>query len=100
MALTPRQRKALKALAHSLNPVIQIGKEGFDARVQKSLHKALNDHELLKVQLINGDDWDKKQAAAEIAEAVHAEVVQVIGFKIVLYRRNEQKKDSITLPQD
>jgi RNA-binding protein len=98
MALTSSQRKFLRASAHGLNPIIQVGKQGFDERVQKSLSIALDDHELLKVQLLCAAEGDKKADAAHIAKAVKAELVQLIGFKAVLYRRNPRKENGITLP--
>jgi RNA-binding protein len=100
MALTSSQRKFLKACAHSLNPIIQVGKQGFDERVQKSLSIALDDHELLKVQLLFGGEGDKKADALHIAQTVKAELVQLIGFKAVLYRANPRKENGIVLPRD
>ncbi len=95
--LTPRQRQFLKGLGHSLNPYVQVGKDGLTENVLKSISKSLEDHELIKVGLLETAGLNRKEAAQEIADALNAEVVQVVGFKMLIYRPNPEKQ-KIVLP--
>jgi len=97
MPLSTRQRQYLKGLGHSLKPVIHIGKEGMTEQVIASASKALEDHELIKVALLETAGLEKKEAAAQIAQALHADLVQLLGFKILLYRARKEKP-TIKLP--
>ena len=97
LRISTKQNQYLKGLAHSKKPVIQIGKGGVSENVLKSTIAELNNHELIKVQFLNGVDIDLKKEAAELARQVKAHLVQIIGFKVVLYRpRKEEPK--IVLP--
>ncbi|MFP4014014.1 MAG: ribosome assembly RNA-binding protein YhbY [Chitinispirillaceae bacterium] len=96
--LTPGQRKYLKGLGHGLKPCVQVGKEGITENVIESISKALNDHELIKVGLLETAGLDRKDAGQEIADALDAHLVQVLGLKILLFRRNA-KKPKIILPE-
>lgn len=96
--LTPSQRKHLKGLGHGLKPCVQVGKEGITEKVLGSIAKALNDHELIKIGLLETAGLDRKDAAQDIANALNAELVQVLGFKILLFRRNPDEP-KISLPE-
>lgn len=85
--LTSKQRAHLRSLAHDLNPVVHIGKEGITEPVLASIDNAFNTRELLKVKVLDGsprDTRDTGYALAEEWEDMH--VVQVIGHIVVLYR--------------
>ncbi|MFP4164054.1 MAG: ribosome assembly RNA-binding protein YhbY [Chitinispirillaceae bacterium] len=88
--LTSRQRQYLKGLGHGLKPYVQVGKEGIADNVLESISKALDDHELVKVGLLDSAGLDRKSAAQEMADALNAELVQVVGLKILLFRRNPE----------
>lgn len=90
-ALSQSEKKKLKGLAHHLKPVVHVGKEGISDAVIGTINKALNDHELIKVQFLETAFLDRKLDSVHLAEIVHAELIQVIGHKIVLYRKNEEK---------
>ena len=93
-SLTSQQRQKLKGLAHgSKPPLFQVGKDGLSEPVLKSLGQALSDHQLIKVQFLEKGDIDRYEYAGKIAGELKAEVVQVIGFKAVFYRRNPEKRD-------
>ena len=96
--LTPKQRQYLKGISHGEKPVIHIGKNGIDDGVIASINKALDDHELIKVSVLENSDLDRKEAAQDICDAVKAEKVQVLGRKITIYRRNK-KEPKIVLPK-
>ncbi len=88
--LPQSEKKKLKAQAHHLKPIVHIGKEGMSDAVIKTIKKALDDHELIKVQFLETAFLDRKLDSIHLAEIVHAELIQVIGHKIVLYK---EKKD-------
>jgi RNA-binding protein len=92
------QRKYLRGQAHSLKPVIQIGKEGLTEKVLTAIDTALTDHELIKVKLVTGQE-EKHAFAQAISEKTTAECVGLIGHVIILYRQQEDvEKRRISLP--
>ena len=96
MALTGKERAALRAEAHHLRSSVHIGHQGLTEALRASLDDALRTHELVKVQLVKRADVSTKEAANEMAVALGAEVVQVIGRTTSLYRFNgelEHRKD-------
>ncbi|MDG5813500.1 ribosome assembly RNA-binding protein YhbY [Chitinispirillales bacterium ANBcel5] len=95
--LSTKQRQYLKGLAHSLNPVIQIGKDGLSEGIISQISESLDDHELIKINLLESSGLDRNEAAEEICRKTGAQKVQVLGFKIILFRRNKEKAQ-ITLP--
>lgn len=97
-SLTPPQRRFLKSLAHGLEPVMHVGREGVSDKVAGALDRAFANRELLKVQLLDGAESDKNEIAQQIACAAKACLVQLIGFRVVLYRPNPGLKNRIVLP--
>ena len=89
MTLTSKERAALRAEAHGLSAIVHIGKQGLTPSVLQSLEDAFRAHELVKIQLGKGTDMTAKQAANELAERAAADVVQVIGKTVTLYREIE-----------
>ena len=86
MALTGKQRRALRALGHPLAPILQLGKGGLSAPLVEAVDRALADHELIKLKLLDTFDVDRHFAAAELATLTHSEVAQVLGRTVLLYR--------------
>ena len=83
--LRPRQRAHLKARAHALEPVVQIGQGGASSTVVAEVDRALSAHGLIKVKLAG--DRDERGALAEaLAEATGASIVQQVGRIVVLWR--------------
>jgi len=91
MPLTPKQRKELKASAHHLKPVIRIGQHGVSEGVILETQHALHTHELIKVQIQQGDREARNAAAALLAEKTGAELVHQIGRICILYRKREEE---------
>ena len=85
MALNAKQRQFLKAEAHALKPVVMLGNDGASESVIKELDSSIEHHELVKIKLNAGDG--RKEQAAELAQAVHAELVSVVGRVAVLFRQ-------------
>ena len=90
MPLTGKDRAALRAEAHHLTPLVHVGQHGLSPTVIRSLDDALRTHELVKVQLGRNTDVSAKDAAAELAAATDAIVIQVIGKTATLYRENPE----------
>ncbi len=85
-AMEPRERKALKARAHALDPVVHIGDKGLSDAVLAEIDRALNSHELIKVRA-GGMERDARDAAlAEICRRLGAQPVQHIGKVLVVFR--------------
>jgi len=99
MALTSKQRAELRAEAHHLSASVHLGHQGATPAVVRSVDDALRTHELVKVQLNRTAEATSKEVANQLAQAVKADVVQVIGRTATLYRENpEIKKKEGELP--
>ena len=92
MELTSKQRAQLRGLANSIDTILQIGKDGIGENLVKQADDALEARELIKGRVLdNNIDYDARMAAEELAKATRAEVVQVIGTKVVLSRESHSK---------
>jgi RNA-binding protein len=89
MSLTSKERAELRAEAHHLRPLVHVGHGGIGA-VTRALGDALRTHELVKVQLSKQSEQKPRDAAAELAAAVRADIVQTIGKTVTLYRHNPE----------
>jgi RNA-binding protein len=101
VALTHAQKKYLRTLGHGLSPVVYIGKEGLSEAVVAAIDEALDSHELIKIKLINTENISKHDAADKVPELAKAQLVQLIGKTLLVYRRNRNKKrgEQIPLPR-
>jgi RNA-binding protein len=96
--LNPKQRQYLKGLAHSLKPILQIGKAGITDTVLRSIENLFNSRELLKVRVPDSAPEDADTSAEKIVSRLQSvELVQVIGKTIILYRPHPDKPE-IKLP--
>jgi RNA-binding protein len=86
ITLTPKERQALKALAHGLKPVVLLGSAGLSPSVVKEIDRALLAHELIKVKVPNDDRDEREAIFATVAENLSAARVQAIGKLLVLFR--------------
>ena len=97
--LDSAQRKYLKGLAHSLQPIVLVGKGGISDGLREEIVAALESHELIKVKF-NEFKAEKTELANKVSQTVGAELVQIIGNIAVLYKpsvKTENRK--IKLPQ-
>ncbi|WP_172249602.1 ribosome assembly RNA-binding protein YhbY [Saccharibacillus deserti] len=95
--LTGKQKRYLRSQAHHLNPIFQIGKGGLNEQLVRHINEAIELRELLKVAVLNNCDEEPKQLGPELAQAAEAELVQVIGRTIILYKPSKEHKQ-IELP--
>jgi RNA-binding protein len=85
-------------MAHHLNPIFQVGKNGINDNMIEDLKMALEANELIKVSILQNCEEDKDVIATELAEGTGAELVQLIGKTVVLYKESKERKQ-IELPQ-
>ena len=90
MALSEKQKKHLRRLAHPLRPVVMLGNAGLTDGVEKELDRALSDHELVKVSARVGDRTARDAALDDLAARTSSEIVQRIGNVGVFYRRRAE----------
>ena len=99
MPLSSRQKRYLRGLAHSLDPVVIVGQKGVTPSLLKELDGALVHHELIKVRLAEADRDDRAETIEALCEGANAELVQTIGRVAALYRRNPEEP-TIELPAE
>jgi RNA-binding protein len=97
MGLNGKQRRYLRGLGHHLDPVVQVGKDGITEGLVGALDAALGQHELIKVRLAEAVSGDRTEVSEALAEAAAAELVQVLGRTLLLYRRRPDEP-AIVLP--
>lgn len=90
--LQPLFKKFLKAKAHHLKPVNQIGKNGVNSMVLQSIHQALKDHELIKVKFIDFKE-EKNELCQKIASELDATFVSMTGNVALFFKENIQKNE-------
>jgi RNA-binding protein len=90
--ITSKQRSYLRGLAQKIEPIIQLGKDGINKNTLAQYEEALEARELVKTSVLKSCEYDAKEAAHDIADAIDAEVVQVIGNRFVLYKQSKEKK--------
>lgn len=97
--LTSKQRAHLRSLAHDLDPVVRVGKDGLTEAVITAVKEAFNTRELLKARVLDAAMEDARSAAHALAEHLdNVQVVQVIGHVAILYRPDPEAPE-IELPR-
>ncbi|MCM1125084.1 MAG: ribosome assembly RNA-binding protein YhbY [Lachnospiraceae bacterium] len=96
--MTSKQRAYLKGLAMNIDPVFQIGKSSLTPELTEAVGELFNTRELVKIAVLKNCTADSKAIAEMLAERTGAQVVQVIGKKIVLYKESKDRK-KIELPK-
>jgi len=89
--LTPTERKAQRALAHNLDPVVMVGNDGLTANVTKEIDAALNAHGLIKIRVFSDDRSQREQMFSQLADGLSAAPIQHIGKLLVLWRPIPEK---------
>jgi RNA-binding protein len=95
--LTGKQKRFLRAKAHHIQPIFQVGKGGVNSNLVKQVEEALEARELIKVSVLQNCEDDKETVASQISKGSKAQLVQVIGSTIVLYKPSVNQK-RIELP--
>lgn len=88
--LTSKQRARLRSLSNDMDTIMQVGKDGINENMIKTVSDALEARELIKMRALENSGMTSREAAEELAAAVGADVVSVVGTRFVLYRRSEK----------
>lgn len=90
--ITGKQRAYLRKLSHGIESIFQIGKDGVTDAVIDGLDKALTKREIIKVHILETALLDTRETCDAVAARLHAEPVQAIGNKFIIYRRSDEEK--------
>ena len=90
---TSKQRARLRAIASTEDTIMQVGKNGINDNLIKSLSDALDKREIIKISVLDNSPDDVKEVGVALAKALKAEFITAIGKKVVLYRYS--KKDGV-----
>jgi putative YhbY family RNA-binding protein len=93
--LTPVQRKAHRAEAHHLDPVVMIGGDGLTPAVARETDAALNAHGLIKIRVLEGDRAAREEMYVQLADQLNAAPIQHIGKLLVLWRPQPKKERAV-----
>ena len=96
--ITSKQRAYLRSMANSMETILIVGKSGVSTEVIKQADDALTAREIFKGKVLETAEDGVWEIAAILAEKTQADIVQIIGTKFVLYRKNN-KEPKITLPK-
>lgn len=88
VAMTGKQKKYLRGLAHDMKPLVQIGQRGLTDAVAGQVDAALTDHELIKVRVAAEAPIDRVEAAAQLTDRLGCDVAGTIGRVLILFRAN------------
>ena len=91
--ITSKQRAFLRGKANDMDTIFQIGKGGLGDNLIKQLYDALEARDLIKIRTLENCEYTPREAADEISERLGADVISVVGYRIVLYRESRTKKN-------
>ena len=97
--LTSKRRAYLRGIASTYETIFQVGKGGVSEAMCKDIGEALRKRELIKLRVLENSGWTAREAAEAIAEQTGSEVVQVIGSKFVLFKRNPKEPVIENIPK-
>lgn len=89
--MTGKERALLRKQAHELEPIINIGKDCVTPELCMAVDEALEARELIKVGVLKNCPEEPKEIADTVSGRTRSQVIQVMGRKITLYRRNPKK---------
>ena len=86
--LTSKQRSVLRGIASTYETIFQVGKNGIQDTLITQVNDTLRARELIKLRVLDNSPYTAREAADEIAEKTGADVVQVVGSRFVLFKRD------------
>lgn len=89
--LNSKQRAKLRGIASTYDTIFQVGKGGISDTLIAQVEDALRKRELIKLRVLDNSMYSSREAAEEIAGKTGADVVQVIGSRFVLFKRNPKE---------
>jgi len=98
--LTGKQKRYLRGLGHGLKPVLRVGKNEINAALTAEADTALATHELIKVKILESCEMDRHDVAESLARASGAEVAQILGRTLLIYRKGDEPKIELPAASD
>jgi len=89
--INSKERAKLRAMANGYDTILQIGKSGISDETVTQAKGALKARELIKLRVLETSPLTAREAAQELAEKTGSDIVQVIGGRFVLYKRNPKE---------
>ena len=89
--ITSKQRAALRSQSNGMETIFQIGKGGISDMLVQQVEDALKARQIIKLRVLESAPVFAREAAQELAEKCGAEIVQVIGSRFILFKRNPEK---------
>lgn len=89
--LTSKQRATLRGIASTYETIFQVGKGGISDTLVQQVSDALRKRELIKIHVLDNCPLSSREAAEELSEKTESDVVQVIGSRLVLFKRNPKE---------
>lgn len=89
--ITSKQRAKLRSQSNGMETIFQIGKGGINEQLIQQVNDALKAREMIKLRVLENAPVFAREAAQELAERCEAEIVQVIGTRFILFKRNPKK---------
>lgn len=89
--ITTKQRAVLRGLANTLDPVLQIGKEGITENSWVEIDNLFEARELFKIKVLKNCDETPRELANQISQKTNCEIVQCIGSRLVVYKKSTNK---------
>jgi len=90
--LTGKERAALRARANGMPAIFHLGKAAITPEFTEGIREALEARELIKIDTLQNCDMEPKEAARILSERTGSEVVQIVGRKIILYKKSKTNK--------
>ena len=91
MALSSKQRAYIKKLAHDIDPLVRVGREGIGDNLKASVLDAIRSRELIKVKIIQTCELTAREVYDAMREWEEIELVDMIGRTIIVYKENKDK---------
>lgn len=93
--MTSRERAYLRGLANDIESILQVGKQGVTPEVVESVAEALESRELIKITVLSNSRLSVKEASILLSERTRSECIQVIGKKIILYKKSKTSNTNL-----
>ncbi len=96
MSLSNQERKRLRQIGHSLNPIVMLGNQGLTDNVVDEALRALADHELIKVKVAGEDKEQRLLLLQGLADKTEAQIVQQVGKMALLYKKAAKQNQHLS----
>ena len=90
--LTSKQRASLRSMANTMDTILYVGKDGIIDATVKEAYDALEAREIIKCAVQQNCELTAREALDELCQRLHAEPVQCIGRRFVMYRESSTNK--------